>query len=55
MDVPRVIEALVAEVRERYGGEEEEESVDKDLLAKVRSQRGEWRVEPTPALPRSHG
>ena len=53
MDVSRVIEALVAEVRERYGGEEE--SVGKDLLAKVRSQRGEWRVEPTPARPRSHG
>ncbi len=55
VDVPRVIEALVAEVRERYGEEEEEESVGKDLLAKVRSQRGEWRVEPTPARPRSHG
>ena len=51
--VPRVIEALVAEVRERYGGEEA--AVGKDLLAKARSQRGKWRVAPTPAQPRSHG
>jgi octanoyl-[GcvH]:protein N-octanoyltransferase len=41
-DVPRVIEALSAETRERYGGEvgRPEESI----LAKARSTRGEWRV-----------
>ncbi len=51
--VPRVIEALVAEVRERYGGEEA--AVDKDLLEKARSQCGKWRVVPTPARPCGHG
>jgi octanoyl-[GcvH]:protein N-octanoyltransferase len=53
VDVPRVIEALVAEIRERYGGEEV--AVGRDLLAKARSQRGKWRVAPTPARPCSHG
>ena len=52
-DVPRVIEALVAEVRGRYGGEEV--PVEEDLLAKARAQRGKWRVAPTPAQPRGHG
>jgi lipoate-protein ligase A len=42
--VPRVIGALVAEVRERYGGKED--AVGKDTLAKARSSRGEWRAVP---------
>jgi lipoate-protein ligase A len=42
--VPRVIEALVADVRERYGGKEN--PVGKDTLEKARSSRGEWRVVP---------
>ena len=54
VDVPRVIGALLAEVRERYGSEEEK-AVDEDLLAKARSQRGNWQVAPTPARPCSHG
>jgi octanoyl-[GcvH]:protein N-octanoyltransferase len=53
VDVPQVIEALVAGVRERYGGEVA--PVGKDLLAKARSQRGKWRVAPTPARPCGHG
>jgi octanoyl-[GcvH]:protein N-octanoyltransferase len=40
--MPRVIEALVAEVRDRYGGEDK--PVGKDMLEKVRSLRSEWRV-----------
>jgi octanoyl-[GcvH]:protein N-octanoyltransferase len=40
--VPRVIEALGAEVRDRYGGEDK--PVGKDMLEKARSLRGEWRV-----------
>jgi octanoyl-[GcvH]:protein N-octanoyltransferase len=43
--VPRVIEALVAEVRGRYGGEDK--PVGKGTLEKARSLRGEWRVSPT--------
>ena len=43
-DVPRVIEALWAEVRERYGGEER--SLDKSLLEKARSLGDEWRIAP---------
>jgi lipoate-protein ligase A len=42
--VPRVIEAIVAEVRERYGGKED--PIGKDTLAKVLSSRGEWRAVP---------
>jgi octanoyl-[GcvH]:protein N-octanoyltransferase len=38
--VPEVIEALVAEVRERYGGEEKR--VGRRTLEKARSLRGEW-------------
>jgi lipoate-protein ligase A len=49
-DVPQVIEALAAEVLERYGGEEV--PVDEGLLAKARSQRGRWRVAPAAARPR---
>jgi octanoyl-[GcvH]:protein N-octanoyltransferase len=40
--VPRVIEALVAEVRERYGGEKRR--LERATLEKARSLRGEWRV-----------
>jgi octanoyl-[GcvH]:protein N-octanoyltransferase len=43
-DVPRVIDALSAEVRERYGGEEG--SLDKSLLEKARSLGDEWRIAP---------
>ena len=43
--VPRVIEALVDEVRERYGGEEV--AVGKDLLAKAGSHHDKWRITPT--------
>ena len=43
--VPRVIEALVDEVRERYGGEEV--AVAKDLLAKAGSHHDKWRITPT--------
>jgi octanoyl-[GcvH]:protein N-octanoyltransferase len=53
VDVPRVIEALVAEVRERYGGQAE--AVGEDLLSKAKSQRGNWQVAPTPARPFSPG
>jgi octanoyl-[GcvH]:protein N-octanoyltransferase len=42
--VPRVIEALVAEVRKRYGGEEN--PVGEGTLEKARSLRGRWRVSP---------
>jgi octanoyl-[GcvH]:protein N-octanoyltransferase len=46
--VPRVIEALAAEVRERYGGGEG--TVDAHLLAEARSLRDEWRLpQPGPA------
>jgi octanoyl-[GcvH]:protein N-octanoyltransferase len=48
-DVPQVIEALAAEVRERYGGEEVAAGVD--LLAKASSHRDKWQV----ARPRGHG
>jgi octanoyl-[GcvH]:protein N-octanoyltransferase len=48
-DVPRMIEALAAEVRERYGGEEV--AVGKDLLAKASSHRDNWQVAPA----RLHG
>jgi octanoyl-[GcvH]:protein N-octanoyltransferase len=40
--VPRVIGALVAEVRDRYGGEDK--PVGKDMLEKARLLRGEWQV-----------
>jgi octanoyl-[GcvH]:protein N-octanoyltransferase len=43
--VPRVIEALVAEVRGRYGGEDK--PIGKSTLEKARSLRGKWRVSPT--------
>jgi hypothetical protein len=43
--VPGVIEALVAEVRDRYGGEDK--PIGKSMLEKARSLRGEWRVSPT--------
>jgi octanoyl-[GcvH]:protein N-octanoyltransferase len=43
-DVPRVMEALSAEVRERYGGEER--SLGESLLGNARSWGGEWRVVP---------
>ena len=42
-DVLRVIEALSAEVRERYGGEEA--AVDGDLLAKASSHRDKWQTD----------
>ncbi|MCA1688587.1 MAG: lipoate--protein ligase family protein [Actinobacteria bacterium] len=42
--VPRVIEALAAEVRERYGGKEN--PVRMDTLEKARSSRGKWRAAP---------
>ena len=42
--VPRVVEALAAEVRDRYAGEGK--PVGKDTLEKARSLRGEWRVSP---------
>ena len=45
--VPQVIEALVSEVRDRYGGEDE--PVGKGTLEKARSLRGEWRI--SPAIP----
>ena len=48
-DVPRMIEALAAEVRERYGGEEV--AAGGDLLAKASSHRDEWQV----ARPRTPG
>ncbi|MDQ3911081.1 MAG: lipoate--protein ligase family protein [Actinomycetota bacterium] len=51
--VPQVIEALVAEVRERYGGETV--AVGEDLVAEASSHRGEWRVTPTPTRPCSQG
>ncbi len=40
--VPRVIGALVAEVRDRYGGKDK--PVGKDMLEKARLLRGEWQV-----------
>ena len=40
--VPEVIEALSAEVRERYGGEKKR--LGEDTLEKARSLRGEWRA-----------
>ena len=43
--VARVIQALVSEVRDRFGGEVK--PVGKDTLDKARSLRGEWRVSPT--------
>jgi len=43
-DVPRVMEALSAEVRERYGGEER--PLGESLLGKARSWGGEWLVVP---------
>jgi octanoyl-[GcvH]:protein N-octanoyltransferase len=43
-DVPQVMDALSAEVRERYGGEER--PLGKSLLEKARSLGGEWRVVP---------
>jgi octanoyl-[GcvH]:protein N-octanoyltransferase len=43
-DVPRVMQALSAEVRERYGGEERQ--LGESLLGKARSFGGEWRVVP---------
>jgi octanoyl-[GcvH]:protein N-octanoyltransferase len=43
--VSRVIEALVAEVRDRYGGVDK--PVGKDMLEKARLLRGEWRGSPT--------
>jgi octanoyl-[GcvH]:protein N-octanoyltransferase len=42
--VPEVIEALSAEVRERYGGEKKR--LGEDTLEKARSLRGEWRAVP---------
>ena len=45
--VPWVIEALVAEVRDRYGGEIM--PVGGGTLEKARSLRGEWRISPTTA------
>lgn len=42
--VPRVIEALLAEIRDRYGGEVT--PVGRDTIDKARSSRGEWRVSP---------
>jgi octanoyl-[GcvH]:protein N-octanoyltransferase len=42
--VPEVIEALVAEVRQRYGGEEK--PIGRRTLDKARSSRGEWRAIP---------
>jgi hypothetical protein len=42
--VPRVMEALSAEVSEGYGGVEKQ--LGKTLLEKVRSLLGEWRVVP---------
>jgi octanoyl-[GcvH]:protein N-octanoyltransferase len=51
--VLQVIEALIAEVSERYGGEEV--SVSEDLLAKARSQREKWRFASTPVPPRGRG
>jgi octanoyl-[GcvH]:protein N-octanoyltransferase len=44
VSVPRVIAALVAEVRNRYGGEDK--PVGKETLERARSLRGEWRVSP---------
>ncbi len=43
--VARVTQALVAEVRDRFGGEVK--PVGKGTLDKARSLRGEWRVSPT--------
>jgi octanoyl-[GcvH]:protein N-octanoyltransferase len=43
-DVPRVMEALSAEVRERYGGEERR--LGESMLGKVRSLGSKWRVVP---------
>jgi octanoyl-[GcvH]:protein N-octanoyltransferase len=40
--VPRVLEALVAEVRDRFGGEDKR--IGKSMLEKAHSLRGEWRV-----------
>jgi octanoyl-[GcvH]:protein N-octanoyltransferase len=51
--VPRVIEALVAEVRERYGGEEA--PVGGSLLAKASSHRDKWRIAPNPVPSRGQG
>jgi octanoyl-[GcvH]:protein N-octanoyltransferase len=42
--VPGVIEALSAEVRERYGGEKKR--LREDTLEEARSLRGEWRASP---------
>ncbi len=42
--VPEVIEALSAEVRERYGGERAR--LGEDTLEKARSLRGQWRTVP---------
>jgi octanoyl-[GcvH]:protein N-octanoyltransferase len=43
-DVPRVMQALFAEVRERYGGGERQ--LGESLLGKARSFGDEWRVVP---------
>jgi octanoyl-[GcvH]:protein N-octanoyltransferase len=43
-DVPSVMEALSAEVRERYGGEERQ--LGESMLGKARSLGGEWRAVP---------
>ena len=43
-EVPQVMDALSAEVRERYGGEERQ--LGESLLGKARSLGGEWRVVP---------
>jgi len=50
-DVPWMIEALAAEVRERYGGEEV--AVGENLLAKASSHRDKWQI--APARLRGHG
>ena len=51
--VPAVIEVLVAEVQQRYGGEEV--SMSEDLLKKARSHREGWWTKPTQAPPRERG
>jgi octanoyl-[GcvH]:protein N-octanoyltransferase len=53
VEVPRVIAALVAEVRERYGGRKG--PVSEDVLEKARFHREKWRIAPTPGPLPWHG
>jgi octanoyl-[GcvH]:protein N-octanoyltransferase len=51
VSVPRVIEALAAEVRHLYGGEDK--PLGEDVLEKARSSQGEWQASPAVRRTRS--